>query len=161
MAVSRVFSRSHLLLRAGASCVRVTPSAIPSISSSLPRRAFTSSAQTWEDIVQTPSRGPEISLTDNRSESAGNTANSIALLKISRRLSRGEIEEFLKSRGFNVYVIESNSLLTSTSCAQLTRKQQENSIASRSLQFPERHQLLRGAGKCRGSTKSSPRTQPI
>ncbi|XP_014560857.1 hypothetical protein COCVIDRAFT_88443 [Bipolaris victoriae FI3] len=102
MAVSRVFSRSHLLCRASALCIRATPPAIPSITSSLPRRTFTSSISAWEEIVQTPSRGPEIALTDNRTASAGITANSISLLKISKRLSRGDIEEFLRQNGFNI-----------------------------------------------------------
>ncbi|USP76695.1 hypothetical protein yc1106_03969 [Curvularia clavata] len=102
MAVSRVFSRSHLVLRAGASYTRISPSAIASINSSLPRRTFTSSVSKWEEIVQTPSRGPEVSLTDNRATSTGNPANSIALLRISKRLSRAEIEEMLRGKGFNI-----------------------------------------------------------
>ncbi|EMD96509.1 hypothetical protein COCC4DRAFT_178822 [Bipolaris maydis ATCC 48331] len=100
MAVSRLLSRSHLLCRASAPCIRAIPSAIPSITSSLPRRTFTSSISAWEEIVHTPSRGPEIALTDDRTASAGNTANSIVLLKLSKRLSRGNIEEFLRENGF-------------------------------------------------------------
>lgn len=111
MSVSRVFLRSRLLLRASTSCVRVTPSAIPSITSSFPRRTFTSSTPAWEEIVQTPSAGPEISLTENHAEATGNPANSIALFRISRRMSKRDMEELIKGKGFNMYVVESHPVL--------------------------------------------------
>ncbi|RAR12621.1 cytochrome P450 [Stemphylium lycopersici] len=71
-------------------------------SSRIHHNARVASVSVREEIVQTPSRGPEISLTDDRAASKGYSgANGVALMRIPRRLSRRDIEELLQSKGLN------------------------------------------------------------
>ena len=87
--------------------MRITPS-IPSIKISLSRRHFTSSISAREDIVATPSRGPEIALTDAREEAIldratpVNRAHTVVLLRVPKRSGKQEIINLLEGDGFTV-----------------------------------------------------------
>ncbi|CAA9964269.1 hypothetical protein PTMSG1_07628 [Pyrenophora teres f. maculata] len=76
-----------------------------------PRRNFTSSISSREDIVTTTSRGPEIALTDAQEqailepvtpETPVNHAQTVALLRVPTRLGSLDIVELLKGDGFTV-----------------------------------------------------------
>ena len=81
--------------------MRITASKILAIGP-ISTRQFSASTPVWEDIIQTPSRGPEIALTDARIVPTGSHAQSIALLKLPARLAKSELEELLRSKGFNM-----------------------------------------------------------
>ncbi|KAL1797315.1 hypothetical protein ACET3X_003921 [Alternaria dauci] len=56
-----------------------------------------------EEIVQTPSRGPEIALTDARASSTSvGSSTGVALLKIPKRWARSDIEQLLLSKGCTI-----------------------------------------------------------
>ncbi|KAE8822244.1 hypothetical protein HRS9139_10265 [Pyrenophora teres f. teres] len=110
MALPRALLRGRCLFPRTAPCVRVTPS-IASIIIPFPRRNFTSSISSREDIVTTTSRGPEIALTDAQEqailepvtpETPVNHAQTVALLRVPTRLGSLDIVELLKGDGFTV-----------------------------------------------------------
>ncbi|KAF1940970.1 hypothetical protein EJ02DRAFT_503840 [Clathrospora elynae] len=106
MAVLRVLSRSRCFLPRSSTPSRLTCTAIPSIKATFLQRQFTSSAPIWENLIQTPSRGPEIALTDARVPPTGSHARSIALLRLAKRLAKPEIEAMLRTHGCNIKRIQ-------------------------------------------------------
>jgi hypothetical protein len=101
MAVPRLLSRGRCLFARTTPSVRVAPSAITSIGTSITKREFTASYSRREDIIETPSRGPEIALTDARAPTSS-PSPGIALLRLPKMLVKREVEELLQSKGCTV-----------------------------------------------------------
>ena len=100
--------RTHSLAMAaflrGSCLTSSTRSTTLAVKTRLPtqRRQFVTTIKLWQETVETPSRGPEVPLTSFTNEPKGSHARSVAFLKVNKRAARKEIEEFIRSKGFDV-----------------------------------------------------------
>ena len=104
MAVPRILCRGRCLFARTTPSVRVAQSAVPLIRTSITKRELAASQLRRENIIETPSRGPEIALTDARAPTSSASAG-VALLGVPKRLTKKEIEDLLRSKGCTVYVL--------------------------------------------------------
>ncbi|KAF1833356.1 hypothetical protein BDW02DRAFT_570137 [Decorospora gaudefroyi] len=144
MAVPRVLSRGRCFLhRSTPSPVRVCLSAVPSPRTPLSKRHFTSSVPVWEDIVQTPSRGPEIALSDARVPQTERNASSICLFKLPKRMTKSELQELVQSKGFNIKEtllrLDRFTFHSDTRCVMQLGSKEEATEAVRQLNETELH----------------------
>jgi hypothetical protein len=107
MSVPRLLSRGRCLFSLTTPSIRVAVAATPRITTSVSARGFTASGCSREDVVQTPSRGPEIALTDARAPTTpAGSSTAVAILKMPKRMTRREVEQMLHSKGCTMYVMQ-------------------------------------------------------
>jgi hypothetical protein len=105
MSISRTLCRTRCYFPKNCTSAHFARPALLSIRTSIPWRQISTTARSWQETVQTPSRGVEGPLTTSTSEPAGSHARSVAILRVPKRATRPEIEELVRSKGLEMYVI--------------------------------------------------------
>lgn len=101
MSASRAISQGRVVLSRGFTTSRASTSIFRIASTAVPQRQFSSNVRFQKEVEQ-PVTGTGVPLTATRNASSANSARSIAITKLPKRVVKADIEQFLRSAGVDV-----------------------------------------------------------